>query len=119
MGIDTDWLIKLCDAVVSKRFGVTYDSCHFAVGAPSHYLDAIEKLGSRIKCVHLSDSDTTSSELHCPPGKGCLDMHGIIAALKAIGFAGDWAVDVWLYPLPEHAFREGIAFLKREWEASA
>jgi sugar phosphate isomerase/epimerase len=119
MGIDTDWLIRLCDGVGSECFGVTYDSCHFAVGAPNHYLDAIEELGSRIKCVHLSDSDTKSSELHFPPGKGCLDMQGLIAALKGIGFAGDWAIDVWLYPLPVLAMREGIAFLKREWEASA
>ena len=89
LGIDVDWLVKLADGVGSERFGVTYDSCHFSVGLPDAYIEAIGKLGSRIKTVHLSDSDKKSSELHFPPGKGCLDMDGIVAALKSFGFAGD------------------------------
>ena len=113
LGIDVDWLVKLVDGVGSERFGVAYDSCHFGVGLSDGYIDAIEKLGSRIKAVHLSDSDTTSSEVHFPPGRGCLDMDGIVAALKGVGFAGDLMVDMWLYPLPERALREGMAYLKR------
>ena len=108
-----DWLVKLVDGVGSERFGVTYDSCHFGVGLPDGYTDAIKKLGTRIKCVHLSDSDTRSSEVHFPPGRGCLDMDGIVAALKGVGFAGDLMVDMWLYPLPERALREGMAYLRR------
>jgi sugar phosphate isomerase/epimerase len=116
LGIDVDWLVKLMDGVGSERFGVTYDSCHFAVGLPDGYIEAVEQLGSRIKTVHLSDSDKTSSELHFPAGKGCLDMDGIVAALKGVGFSGDLMVDVWLYPLPELALREGIAYLNRVME---
>jgi sugar phosphate isomerase/epimerase len=113
LGIDVDWLVKLVDGVGSEQFGVTYDSCHFAVGSPDGYIEAVGRLGSRIKTVHLSDSDKKSSEVHFPPGKGCLDMDGIVAALKSVGFAGDLMVDAWLYPLPELALREGIAYLKQ------
>jgi len=113
LGIYVDWLVKLVDGVGGERFGVTYDPCYFGVGPPDGYIDAIEKLGSRIRTVHLSDSDKESSELHFPPGEGRLDMDGIMATLKRVGFAGDLMVDAWLYPLPERALREGIAYLRR------
>ena len=88
------------------------DPCHFGVGSPDSYLAAIGKPGSRIKCVHFSDSDKISSELHFPPGKGCLDLDGILNELKGIDFRGSWMVDYWLYPLPEEAARSGLAFLR-------
>ena len=112
LGIDVDWLCRLFDAIGAENFGVIYDPCHFSVGSPDGYLDAISKLGPRIKCVHFSDSDTTSSELHFPPGKGCLDLKGIFDELKRIHFRGSWMVDHWLYPLPEEAARSGLAFLR-------
>lgn len=113
MGIDVDWLVKLIDGVDSARFGVAYDSCHYGVGSPEKYIEAIDVLGPRIKAVHLSDSDTRSSELHFPPGRGCLDMDGIVAALERIGFDGNLMVDTWLYPAPERALREGMAYIQR------
>jgi sugar phosphate isomerase/epimerase len=111
LGIDVDWLCRLCDTI-GDNFGVAYDPCHFGVGSPDSYLEAIGKLGSRIKCVHFSDSDKISSELHFPPGKGCLDLDGILNELKGIDFRGSWMVDYWLYPLPEEAARSGLAFLR-------
>ena len=112
LGIDVDWLIKLIDRVNSNRFGVAYDSCHYAVGSPDNYVNVIDQLGPRIKAVHLSDSDTTSSELHFPPGRGCLDMDAIVAALRRINFQGDLMVDTWLYPAPRRALREGFAYIQ-------
>jgi sugar phosphate isomerase/epimerase len=113
LGTDLEWLCRLCDRLDDEQFGVIYDACHFGVGLPEGYLGAIGKLGSRIKCVHFSDSDMVSSELHFPPGKGCLDLAGIVGELKRIDFRGKWMVDPWLYPLPELAARSGLEFLRK------
>ncbi len=53
LGIDTEWLIQLCDRVDDTNFSVTYDCCHFGVGLPDGYLGAIDKLGKRIGHVHF------------------------------------------------------------------
>lgn len=113
LGIDLDWLIALCDNLDAPDFGVVYDCCHFGVGLPDGYIDAIRRLGGRIHHVHFSDSDKTSSELHYAPGTGCLDLPGIVAALKEIRFTGSMMLDLWLYPLPEEGSRIGIPYVRR------
>jgi sugar phosphate isomerase/epimerase len=113
LGIDLDFLIALCDGVGSEVFGVTYDCCHFGVGLPDGYIQAIAKLGSRIKHVHFSDSDKVSSELHLAIGKGCLDLDGIVAALKEINFKGTMMLDLWLYPLPEEGTKTSLPYLRK------
>ena len=111
LGMDLDFLVKLCDAVDSEFFGVTYDCCHFGVGLSQDYLQAIPKLGGRIKHVHFSDSDQRSSQLHFSVGKGCLDLAGIVAALKQIEFKGTVMLDLWLYPFPEQGTRESLPYV--------
>lgn len=115
LGIDLDWMIKLCDTIGSD-FGVTYDCAHFAVGMPKGYIDAIHKLGPRIKHVHFCDSDLVTSEIHFPPGNGCLDLDGIVAALNDVGFNGTMMVDVWLYPLPIAATKTCADYLRNVFE---
>jgi len=112
LGIHLDFLTQLCDRVGRDNFGIAYDSCHFAVGIPDGYIEAIGTLGTRIKHVHFSDSDKRSSELHFPPGRGCLDMDGIIRALKEIHFSGSWMLDLYGYPLPVWGSREGLKYLR-------
>ncbi|MBX3011722.1 MAG: sugar phosphate isomerase/epimerase [Caldilineaceae bacterium] len=112
LGIDLDFLIRLCDRVDSDAFGVTYDCCHFGVGLPNHYIDAIYRLEHRIKHLHFSDSDKVSSELHFAPGTGGLDLEGILNALRTIHFQGPVMLDLWLYPFPEEGSRLGLAYLQ-------
>lgn len=116
LGIDLDFLVKLCDRLDSEYFSVTYDSCHFAVGLPNGYIEAIRALGRRIQHVHFSDSDKQSSELHFAPGKGCLDLPGIVKALKEIGFNGTCMLDLWLYPFPFEGARTGVPYVRRAME---
>jgi sugar phosphate isomerase/epimerase len=111
LGTDLEWLIKLCDRLDGERFGVLYDCCHFGVGLPDNYIGAIHQLAHRIKHVHFSDSDLTSSELHFAPGAGSLDLPGIIAALKQTGFAGSMMLDLWLYPFPEEGSLTGVPYV--------
>jgi len=113
LGIDLDFLIKLCDALNSDSFGVTYDCCHFGVGLPNHYIEAIHRLGPRIKHVHFSDSDQQSSELHFAIGAGCLDLDGIVGALKKIKFQGTVMLDLWLYPFPEKGTKMSLPYVSR------
>ena len=100
LGTRLDFLVALCDRIDRQNFGVVYDACHFAVGIPDGYVDAIGRLGQRIKMVHFSDGDQRSSELHFPPGRGCLDLKAILQALRSIAFSGRWMLDLYLYPLP-------------------
>lgn len=113
LGINLDFAVLLCDRIDMPNFGIAYDSCHFAVGLPDGYVDAIRALDHRIKHVHFSDSDKRSSELHFPPGRGCLDMDAIVQALKDIKFSGCWMLDLYLYPLPIHGSREGLAYMRK------
>ena len=113
LGMDLDFLVKLCDAVGSDSFGVTYDCCHFGVGLPKDYIRAISKLGSRIQHVHFSDSDQRSSEVHFAIGEGCLDLDGIVKALKQIKFKGTVMLDLWLYPFPEQGTKASLAYVSK------
>ena len=116
LGINLDFAVQLCDRVNMENFGIAYDSCHFAVGLPNGYIDAIRVLEHRIKHVHFSDSDQSNSELHFPPGRGCLDMDGIVQALKEISFSGCWMLDLYLYPLPVYGSREGLTYMRKMLE---
>lgn len=113
LGINLDWLVALCDRLSDQGFSVTYDCCHFAVGLPEGYLQAIDRLGGRIGHVHFSDSDAKSSELHFAPGTGRLDLDGIIEALRRVGFSGTMMLDLWLYPLPESGTAIGVPYVRR------
>jgi sugar phosphate isomerase/epimerase len=112
LGIDLEWLISLYDRIDDPGFSVTYDCCHFAVGLPDGYVDAIGHLGSRIGHVHFSDSDLKSSEVHFAPGTGCLDLDGIVDALVNIKFSGSMMLDLWLYPLPDEGTRIGVPYVR-------
>jgi sugar phosphate isomerase/epimerase len=116
LGINLDWLVALCDRLSNQRFSVTYDCCHFAVGLPDGYVQAIEQLDGRIGHVHFSDSDKTSSELHFAPGTGCLDLEGIVGALKRINFHGTMMLDLWLYPLPDQGTHVGVPYVRQVCE---
>lgn len=113
VGINLEFLTQLCDRIDMKSFGVAYDPCHFAVGLPNGYVDAIKTLGPRIKLLHWCDGDKRSSELHFPPGRGCLDMDAMLKAIEEIHFSGPWMLDLYGYPLPVWGSREGLASMRK------
>lgn len=55
--------------------------------------DLIEKVGSRVKCLHVSDRDEIK-ERHNLPGDGVLNWNKIIAALEKIGYEGEFTYEV-------------------------
>lgn len=112
LGMDLDFAIELTDRLDPVNFGLLYDCCHFGVGRPDGYVEAIRVLGPRIHHVHFSDSDLQSSELHFPPGRGRMDLDAVVAALKAVGFRGTITMDLYGYPLPEEATRISLPRLR-------
>jgi fructoselysine 3-epimerase len=116
LGMDLDFAIALCDRLDASYFGLLFDFCHFGVGKPDGYVEAVRKLGHRIQHLHFSDSDLRTSELHFPPGKGVMDMDAVIKALKEVRFNGTITMDLYSYPLPEQGSQIGIPRLKQAIE---
>ena len=79
---------------------------------PDDYIRAIERLGPRLGHVHFSDGEKRTSEVHFAPGTGCLDLEGIVSALKKIGFQESVMLDLWLYPFPLEELRLGAPYVQ-------
>lgn len=108
LGMDNEFMKQLCDQLDRDYFGVLFDFCHYGVGQPETYVDAIYGLGARIQHLHYSDTDGLTSELHYPPGKGLLDLAAMNQALVDIGFAGTSTLDMYGYPVPEQGYIWGL-----------
>ena len=108
LGMDNGFMKQLCDQLDRDYFGLLFDFCHYGVGQPDSYVEAIYDLGSRIEHLHYSDTDGVTSELHYPPGKGVLDLAAMNQALVDIGFAGTSTLDMYGYPVPEQGYIWGL-----------
>jgi sugar phosphate isomerase/epimerase len=112
VGMSDQVLCRLCDALDPAGFGVTFDFCHYGVGRPGDYVDAIRALGPRIQHLHFSDSDQKSSELHFPPGQGRMDLPAMLQALKEIGYKGTITLDLYGYPMPVEGLTQSVSQLR-------
>ena len=108
LGMDNSFMKRLCDQLDRAHFGILFDFCHYGVGQPDGYVQAIYDLGPRIEHLHYSDTDGFTSELHYPPGKGVLDLQAMNQALVDIKFAGTSTLDMYGYPVPEQGYIWGL-----------
>lgn len=106
VGMDDQFLIALYDKIDRDNFGITYDFCHYGVARPTDYIDAVRALAHRIRHLHFSDSDQQSSELHFAPGDGRMDLAGLLASFRDIGFNGTMTLDLYGNPWPVAAARK-------------
>lgn len=108
---NTDALLRLMDAVDADNFGAVLDTGH--LHAQKEVLPlSVEKLGSRIYYLHVSDNDGQTNE-HLAPGRGTVDWEGVFQALKKHGFSGHVAVDVGGVPDLDAQYRESKLFLEK------
>lgn len=109
LSMENKWCCDFIDAVAEGRsagsVGVLFDLCHYGVGQPDTYLDAIPELGNRIQHLHFSDGDCKTYAQHLPLGDGCIDIAGAITALKQTDFRGTLTCDIFNYPLLEDGAR--------------
>jgi sugar phosphate isomerase/epimerase len=113
VGMADDFLIALCDSLPAESFGVVFDFCHYGVGRPNDYVEAVRRLRHRICHIHFSDSDQKSSELHFAPGDGKMDLPSLLVAFQEIGYRGTLALDLYGNPTPITAARQSRAAVKK------
>jgi sugar phosphate isomerase/epimerase len=54
---------------------------------------AIERLGERVVHVHLKDVKAAGAHETCRWGEGIVDVEGCVAALRRLGYAGDFMIE--------------------------
>lgn len=105
----------LIDEVDSCRFGACLDLGHAAITAkdvgcsPAAF---IEKMGTRLKALHVHDNDGVD-DLHLAPYMGETDWNGITEALRKIGYEGDFTfeADSFLEKYPQEFLPTALKFL--------
>ncbi len=113
LSMEDSFAVELIDRIARPNAGLVYDCCHYGVGQPDTYLEAIGRLGARIHHVHFADGDRRTYALHLPPGEGELDLQGVVAALRGIDFKGTMTCDLYNYPLIEDGARRCAALVRR------
>ena len=66
------------------------DINHMFIETPQEY---IEKIGDRIKAIHVSDRDEVK-ERHMLPGDGILEWNKILGALDKVGYSGEFTYEI-------------------------
>jgi sugar phosphate isomerase/epimerase len=79
-------ILKALDGL-SKTVGCTLDLGHI-VSCGFDTMDAVRKLGPRLKLVHLKDIQAKGGEVNVPLGKGLCRIPEVMAELRKIGFQG-------------------------------
>ena len=79
------WLIERVPKLM-----MVIDTNHMFIEKPEEY---IEKIGSRIKCLHISDRDE-ERERHWLPNEGVLNWKNIIEALEKVGYSGEFTYEI-------------------------
>lgn len=75
------------------RLGVNIDFAH-AVASGLDVPAMIERYGSRLYGLHVSDSDGRTEDFHIMPGRGILDWNAVFEKLAAVRYAGDLHLEI-------------------------
>ena len=113
LSMNDEWCMQFIDGIDRSNTGVLYDCCHYGVGQPETYVDAIGILGNRIRHLHFSDGDLQTYALHLPLGEGSLQLDSIVTQLRAINFSGTLTSDMYNYPLLEDGARRNVEPIRK------
>jgi len=101
-------LIDLVDT--AHMAGICWDTghAHIAVHKQS---EALRKIGSRLKMLHIHDNDSQVDE-HLMPFTGIIDWEDFLSGLRAIGYQGDINYEQNLQRIPSALRKPAIRYLK-------
>lgn len=107
---NTDSFLRLTDAVQSNRLGAVLDISHTYLVRETPAV-SIQKLNTKIFCVHLGDNDGLTVA-HWPPGQGRINWMSVIKALSAISYSGTLCIDVSGIDVEQEVI-EGKSYIER------
>jgi len=81
------------DAVGMDCVGACLDAPHVHRSSPQPQSEWVKELGSRIRCLHVSDNDGSFSQ-HLPPGQGTIDWKDVLGALASQGLSVPAVIEV-------------------------
>lgn len=85
-------LLDLIESIRSPDLGICLDTSHAnmqGLNLPA----AIRAAGDRLIALHISDNDG-SGDQHRTPGYGTVDWPPLVAALREVGFGGDFNLEI-------------------------
>ena len=71
----------------------TIDLSHAAI-AHSDPIEMAERLGDRLRHIHLTDGTGSAKDEHLVPGRGAMGAAAFLRHLAATGFAGEIVVEI-------------------------
>jgi sugar phosphate isomerase/epimerase len=112
LSMNNDWAIDFIDGLDRPNVGILFDCCHYGVGQPETYMQAIARLGSRIQHIHFSDGDRRTYALHLPLGDGGLDLKSMVRAFKNLQYRGTLTNDMYNYPLLDDGAKRNAPLIR-------
>ncbi len=109
---NAEGLKRLAEGRGSDNLGCVLDVSHTYFQREDIPL-AIEKLGDRLMGIHINDTDGKET-YHWQPGKGNVDWHSVLKALKKIGYERSLDLEIFGKGVEnvEAAYREGKEYLE-------
>jgi sugar phosphate isomerase/epimerase len=81
------------DPSVETYANATIDLSHAAI-AQSPPVEMAERLGDRLRHVHLTDGSGSAKDEHLVPGRGAMDAAGFLHHVAASGFDGHIVIEI-------------------------
>jgi len=109
---DSGQFLEFIRGVGSEAVGINFDIGHFFC-AGEDPRRAFERLFQWVGHVHLEDIAASREHNHLIPGYGAIDLHGVFAAMKRLGYSGDISLELYPYvDAPEAAGKESLEVLR-------
>ncbi|MGA8255347.1 MAG: sugar phosphate isomerase/epimerase [Nocardioides sp.] len=81
------------DPSAENYANTTIDLSHAAI-AHSDVIEMAERLGDRLRHVHLTDGSGSAKDEHLVPGRGAMRAGAFLQHLARVGFAGEIVVEI-------------------------
>ncbi len=107
-GAIVEEILGLIEQIGSPALGVCLDTSHANIQGLNQP-EAIRACGDKLIALHISDNDG-SGDQHRTPGYGTVDFPGIVAALKEVGYASNFNLEI---PGENRATPEVVALRSR------